>query len=376
MPVSTRERVLAALGHEVTDRTPARGGFHPESRRKLLEHFKTGKWEDVEEALGIGGWEELSARVDDPQFAERAEERTVGMLTRKGLWEDERTYVDKWGVTFRVGESGWYEERVRGPLDEVDGEDLDAARNVKLPTFENLNVPESYAARVAGFKARGCFTTGEIRNPYKDAWLLRGIDNVLADYLIHRDFLEILYDRLYALYTEIARIEVRAGVDMITLWGDIAMQDRVIMGPETWREVDKPRMAELVAAIKKENPEVYMFIHSDGDVFEVIDDLVEIGFDVINPIQPECVDPAEIKKRWGDKITMCGGLSLQQTLPGGTPAEVREEVLDLIRKCGYDGGLIVAPSNSVQPDVPVENILACYKAIRDLDPASLGGRPG
>ncbi len=119
-----------------------------------------------------------------------------------------------------------------------------------------------------------------------------------------------------------------------------------------------------------------MFIHSDGDVFEVIDDLVEIGFDVVNPIQPECMDPAEIKKRWGDKITMCGGLSLQRTLPGGTPAEVREEVLDLIRKCGYDGGLIVAPSNSVQPDVPVENILACYGAIRDLDPASLGGRPG
>jgi len=155
-----------------------------------------------------------------------------------------------------VGESGWYEERVAGPLDEVDGEDLDAARKIKLPTVENLNVPESYAERVAAFKARGCFTTGEIRNPYKDAWLLRGIDNVLADYLIHRDFLEILYDRLYALYTEIARIEVRAGVDMITLWGDIAMQDRVIMGPETWREVDKPRMAELVAAIKAENPEV------------------------------------------------------------------------------------------------------------------------
>ena len=109
---------------------------------------------------------------------------------------------------------------------------------------------------------------------------------------------------------------------------------------------------------------------------ELMDDFVEIGFDVINPVQPECMDPAEVKRRWGDKITIHGGISLQRTLPFGTVQEVREEVETLIRKCGYNGGLVVFPSNVIQPDTSVENIIACYHAARDFDVASLGGRPG
>jgi uroporphyrinogen decarboxylase len=206
--------------------------------------------------------------------------------------------------------------------------------------------------------------------------LLRGVDNVLCDYLLHRDFLEALYERLYALYTEVGLREVRAGVDMVSLWGDIAMQDRIIMGPDTWRQVDKPRMAKLVAALKAENPKLYTFVHSDGALTDLMDDLVEIGFDIINPIQPECMDPVEVKRRWGDRIVMHGCVSVQQTLPFGTPEDCRAEVEHLIRKCGYNGGLVVKPSNGVQPDCPVENIVACYHAARDFDVASLGGRPG
>ena len=202
------------------------------------------------------------------------------------------------------------------------------------------------------------------------------MDNVLADYLIHRDLLEALYDHLYALYTDMTKRMAAAGVDMITITGDIAMQDRIIMGPDTWRAVDKPRLAKLVADTRAVNPDVYFYIHSDGDVTDLVDDIVEIGFDILNPLQPECMDPVEIKKRWGDKLTLHGGISLQQTLPFGTPEEVRAEVEDLIKKCGYNGGLVVFPSNVIQPDTSVENIIACFHAARDFDVASLGGKPG
>ena len=163
---------------------------------------------------------------------------------------------------------------------------------------------------------------------------------------------------------------------MITITGDIAMQDRIIMGPDTWRAVDKPRMARLVADCREINPDVFFYIHSDGNVMDLMDDFVEMGFDVINPLQPECMDPVEVKQRWGDRVTLHGGISLQHTLPFGTAQEVREEVETLIRKCGYNGGLVVFPSNVIQPDTPVENIIACFHAARDFDLASLGGRPG
>ncbi len=376
MSMTPRERILATLGHKVPDHTPTDAWFHPEAERKLKEHYRTDDWGRILEELGIVGWKRCGVGLRIPEFEERAEERTVGLLTRRAIWHDGRTHENAWGVVHRIGESGWYEEWVTGPLAGADGEDLAAVEKLALPGPEHIAEPDDYAAAVARLKAEGRFVTGGIPNPYKSAWLLRGMDNVLADYLIHRDFLEALYDRLYAFHTEQVLRMVRAGLDMITVVGDIAMQDRIIMGPETWREVDKPRMARLVAECKAANPGVFMFIHTDGNATDLLDDIVEIGFDVVNPVQPECMDPVEVKRRYGERITIHGGVSLQRTLPNGTPGEVRAEVEELIRKCGYDGGLVVFPSNVIQPDTPVQNIIACFHAARDFDVATLGGRPG
>ena len=124
---------------------------------------------------------------------------------------------------------------------------------------------------------------------------------------------------------------------------------------------------DVLRAVKAINPDVFMFVHSDGNVMDLMDDIVEIGFDIVNPIQPECMNPAEVKRRWGDRITLHGGVSIQKTFPYGTPREVRAEIEELIRTCGYNGGLVVFPSNVVQPDTPVENIRACFHTVRDYD---------
>jgi uroporphyrinogen decarboxylase len=373
--MAPRERILTALNHQIPDRTPTGGGFHPEVQQRLMKHFRTSRWADVEAELGLDGHEEISVRARVPEFERQAQVRTVGQLKRKGVWLDERTYRDEWGVVQRIGESGWYEEWVSGPLADADGEDLSAVESLALPRVEDLAVPPDYDAQVRRLKERGCFVEGEIRNPYKMAWLLRGMDNLLADYLLNRDFVETLYDRLYALYGAMARREAQAGVDMISIWGDVAMQDRIVMGPEVWRAVDKPRLARLVADCRRISPGLHVFFHSDGALTDLVGDLVEIGFDVINPIQPECMDPVAIKRRWGDRITLDGGISVQRTLPYGTPQQVRAEVEHLIGRCGYNGGLVAQPSNGVQPDCSVENILACYETIKNFDVAALGGKP-
>jgi uroporphyrinogen decarboxylase len=381
--MTPRERILAALRHQVPDRTPTDGWFHPEVVERLKRHCRTTNWDDVLNELGICGWSHYGLSFAVPEFDARAETRTYKRMTRTGVWLDERTYRDAWGTVTRIGESGWYEEWVSGPLAGAGEPDLALAGKLDLPRPEHLVPPrecagslETYARRVAELKRRELFVTGGIPNPYKVAWQLRGMDRVLADYLENRDFLEALYDRLYALFGEAARRMARAGVDMLTVTGDIAMQDRIVMGPRLWREVDKPRLARLIADCRRLNPHVFLFIHSDGNVTDLMDDLVEIGFDVVNPIQPECMDPVAVKRRWGDRITLHGGVSLQRTLPNGTVEDVRAEVEELIRKCGYNGGLVVFPSNVIQPDTSVQNILACFHAARDFDVAALGGRPG
>lgn len=374
--MTPRERILATFRHQVPDRTPTDGWFHDEVVRRLKRHYGTENWDDVLRELGIEGWAGQGPKMVVPDFAAKAETRTYQGMTRTGVWRDERTYATALGVTQRIGDQGWYEEWVGGPLMEADGVDLKVLDDVPLPSIANIVEPPDYAAQVQALKTRGLFVSAGIPNPYKTAWELRGMDNILADYLINRDFLEALYDRLYAYYTDYALRAVRAGVDMITVTGDIAMQDRIIMGPDTWREVDKPRLVQFIAACRRVNPDVFLFIHSDGNVMDLMDDLVEIGFNVINPIQPECMDPVEVKRRWGARMTIHGGVSLQRTLPNGTVPEVRAEIEHLIRTCGYDGGLVVFPSNVIQPDTPTENIIACYHAARDFDVASLGGRPG
>ncbi len=372
--MNPRERILAALHRQLPDRTPTDGWFHREVQVMLKQYYRTECWDEVLWELGVEGWAGLSPRLVFPEFEVRATQRPGPEGGLRAVWLDERTYEDGWGVCHRIGSGGWYEEWVGGPL--TGAQTVADIERCPLPSVQQIRDPDDYAGQVAKMKAEGLFVSGGIPNPYKQAWLLCGMENVLADYLLNRDMLEALYDRLYALYGEMARRMAAAGVDMITVTGDIAMQDRIIMGPETWRAVDKPRLARLLAECRAINPEVLFYIHSDGDISALMQDIVEIGFDVVNPLQPECMDPAAVKRRWGDRIALHGGVSLQRTLPFGTVEEVRCEVENLIRSCGYNGGLVVFPSNVIQPDTPVENIIACFHAARDFDLASLRGRPG
>lgn len=153
---------------------------------------------------------------------------------------------------------------------------------------------------------------------------------------------------------------------MIGIYGEVAMQDRMLINPKVWREIEKPVLKYIVNQVRLVNSEVCFFRHSDGNIMEIIPDLIEIGFQVINPIQPECMDLVEVKKRFGDKITMHGTVSLQRTMPCGTPEEVKREIEQTIIKCGYNGGLIICPSNLLQFDTPKENIIALYEAVGNV----------
>ena len=356
------------MAHRLPDRIPSIIDARTEVRAALAEYYAVDTFDQVLEILQAEEMYRFKTdelvRVRFPGFEEQAQ-RIDGPWMGGGqnyIRVDERTFQDAWGVVRRIGSDGKFVEWVSGPL--TDACDPD---EYEFPGVERIIADPDLPDRVRSWKEKGLFVRGVVSQPYKTAWLLRGMQNLLADYILNRPFVEKLYDRIYALQGEILRICTAAGADLIGFDGDIATQNSVIMGPERWRAVDKPRLAAVVRSCLEINPEVRVFIHSDGNIRGILADLVEIGFDVIDPIQPECMDPAELKREFGDRITLhrCG--SLQRTLPFGTPEECRQEARRLVEQCGVGGGLVLGASNTVSFDVPVENIAAWYEAVRDYD---------
>ena len=368
-----RERIERTINHELADHVPLKLSPRDEVRRELLAHFETDDWNEVLRKLGVEGfagagvgirWDEWDARDD-------LEVRPGDWpgSTQAYVWHDDVTFEDRWGAIQRVGAGGKYLEYIHAPLEDASVDDIAA---YPFPGPDRLIDDPELPAKVQRLKDQGYWVSAGVEQPYKTAWRLRGMHQNLMDYLIGRDFKNALYDRIYETWAEIMRRCATAGVDMFSIGGDIAMQDRLLMSVDSWRELDKPRLATLIAAGKEINPNLHIFIHSDGSLMEIMDDLIEIGFDIINPIQPECMDPFEVKRRWGDVITMDGCGSIQQVLPFGTVQDVRRHVTDLIEGCACNGGLILAPSNVVQHDTPLDNILAFYETALEYDLNRLG----
>ena len=364
--VNLRTRILDSMAHKLPDRIPTIMDARAEVKEMLMEYYAADSFDNVLEILGA---EEMyrfktdeMVKVYFPGFEERAE-RIDGPWMGGGqnyIRLDESTFQDAWGVVRRIGSDGKFVEWVSGPL--IDASDPD---EYDFPGVDRIIMDPDLADRIRMWKEQGLFVRAVVSQPYKTAWILRGMENLLMDYILNRPFVEKLFDKIYALQGEILRISIAAGADLIGFDGDIATQNSVVMGPDRWREVDKPRLAKVVRSCLEINPEVHVFIHSDGDIREILPDLIEIGFDVIDPIQPECMDPEEIKNEFGDRITLhrCG--SLQRTLPFGTPEECRQEARRLVDGCGAEGGLVLGASNTIGFDVPVENIAAWYESVRD-----------
>ena len=184
----------------------------------------------------------------------------------------------------------------------------------------------------------------------------------MMDCVAEPDFFAEVLDRLTDLY--LAQVEQCADVDADAImfgddWGE---QRGVMIGPERWREFMKPRYAKIYEAAHAQGK--VTISHCCGSVADIMPDIIEIGLDVLESVQPEAagMNPYDLKARWGDKITFWGCLGSQSTIPFGTPAGIHEEVGRLKREMGAGGGYILAPAKALQPETPTENAAAVYEA--------------
>ena len=360
-----RDRVLMALNHEQADRCPMQISFTPEfaSRLRLDMLKKDGA---AHNPHGGGNTYELERALGQDMLL-----TSVGWAN--SYYQEAGDYTDEWGIgwkqceyTTRFG-NGSYTEMATHPLAE------DPAIETYRPPDPNR--PEIYvdAARtLRDFKDEYWIVGVTVTTIFECASALRGPEQILMDLALNPEIAERIIEIPYQYHLTAAKRLVQMGVDMVWTGDDVGGQHAMIISPDCWRKFLKPRMANFFAELKAINPQVKVAYHSDGMITPIIPELIEIGVDILNPIQPASMDPAQLKREFGDKVCFWGSIDEQHTLPFGTPEEVRREVETRLRTMGKNGGLIIAPTHNVQLDTPMENFWAMQKAFTEMTYASLG----
>ncbi|MCX6347133.1 MAG: hypothetical protein NTZ89_04250 [Actinobacteria bacterium] len=360
MAITSKERLQIALDHKEPDRVPYQATFVPEMDKLLRQKY-------AHEIEGIKGktTEKYQGMTElDILFEHDMLLLTYGIST--GYYRDtpDETYIDEWGITWKKvpyktpNGTGCYTEIVKFPLAE------DNAINSYIPPNPD-NEDMRYAEEVIKFYGKEKYICGIIDCSIFEALkYLRGITQSLMDIVANKDIAHKIMDMSVEYHLKLGFKLMERGVDLLWLADDLGSEHKMMMSPESFREMVKPKMAYIIAELKKRNSNIKIAFHSDGFIEPVIDDLVDVGVDLLNPIQPESMDPAFIKKRFGKKISMWGSVSTQKTLPFGTPADVENEVRERIKTCAPGGGFLIAPTHNIQLDTSFENIEAFYSSIK------------
>jgi len=255
--------------------------------------------------------------------------------------------------------TGVYTEICEHPL-----VDEDAIREYCAPDPTRPELYNGAEQIIREFKTKYWIVGSTVTTIFETAWALRGLKQVLMDMIRNPELADLLFDIPHYYHLESAKRLAEMGVDMICLGDDMGAQKRMMISPEMWRRFFKPRMANIIAEIKGINQNLKVAYHSDGNIESIIPDLIEIGLDVLNPVQPLSMDPEKIKKKYGEKLCFWGTIDEQFTLPFGSPQDVASEVELRLETVGYNGGLILAPTHSVQLDTPLENFWAMVNSVQ------------
>lgn len=353
--MTSRERVLTALAHQPTDRVP-----------RLLYEEVIGYTPTIEKLLRECCAPKSPREYFDMDITRVTFNPTTLPRSRFAQWLRSEVdvalasgQVDEWGMWRRVGDFHHFAQFV-SPLRGI--QDFPRLQQYPWPDLDQPHRFEGVRDRVEAFHAQGLAVAAYAGSVFERSWSLRGMEELMMDMLVAPEIADFLLERTATFQRYAAEQFARAGADIIITGDDVAGQTGLLMKLETWRRFLKPRLAATVAAVKAVNPAAFVFYHSDGNVEAVIPDLIEIGIDILNPVQPECMDRAAIKRKFGDRLSFWGTMSVQRTMPLGTPDQVRAEVRASIREVGHGGGLILAPAHVLGPETPWENIAAFFEA--------------
>ena len=340
-----KERVMTTLRHQEPDRVPTLCQYTPEIQ-DILEEYTGEKGIDVNIAMG-----------DDAIILWEGMVNLFGGKINEG-----ETYETEWGI--RLLKRGLYNEICYHPLEKATT--IDELKKHPFPKPVTQELVDRVSKTIDKYCKNYAIVGSVPLTMWEGAVHLRGYQQLLEDMLTGLRMAETLFDRIMEYHFEIAMTLIDLGIDILWMGDDMGMQSGMIISPDLWRRVFKPRWKLLFDAFKKRKPDLIIAYHSDGGVRPIIPDFVEIGLDVLNPLQPLCVgmNSFELKRDFGKYLSFYGGIDIQEVLPFGTPRLVREEVRKRIDAFAPGGGYLCGPTHNIQADTPLVNILAMYNTIK------------
>lgn len=357
-----KDRVLKALSKQEVDRPPIFMTLTPEAAMKMSTHMGVPYEKPLDSML--------STRISHMDLLTKMGNDCVGIAATSPtnfpttiIDEEKKVSTNEWGMKFI--DVGIYFEFFEYPL----------AHCTTVKEIEEYNWPDPMAdgrfdAAAAAIEKYGdeyAIVADLETSFFETSWYLLGMEKLLMDLAMEEEYVYALFDKVMQINTAIGKKLIEMGADVIWAGDDYGTQRGMMISPDMWREVIKPRIKWMFSEFRKVNPDIKIAWHSCGSIVPIIEDFAEIGLDILNPIQPlaEGMEPQFLKDTYGDRLCFFGGIDIQNLMPKGTPSEIKAEVKRRMKILGKGGGYIVAPAHNIQDDTSVENIEAFFEAVME-----------
>ena len=351
--MTPRENFLSIARRTGYEYMPVNFNMCPSLNARYDEYLKS---HEITVPRGEGHISELPVDRQTPEFFKENYYKNKSFKPGTG--------IDIWGVAHEPGsEAAYHMTYMHHPMEDFDS--VEQIMSYPLPFFrpEGLSLQTEQAKKLheEGFAAMGSMQC----TVWETAWYMRGMENLMCDMMEDSPMAEVLLDRVTGIAVQRAVSYVTAGADCLFLGDDIGTQRTIMMSEGLYADWLKPRLKKVIDAARAVNPDVVIFYHSCGHVTELIPQLIEAGVDVLDPVQPECMDFPSIHERFGDRLSFHGTIGTQSVMPFGTPEDIRRTVFENLDIAGRKGGLLVCPTHLLEPEVPVENVIAYIQACKD-----------
>ncbi len=381
MPMTSRERVLTAIHHEQPDRIPLVIGVSNATGIKMKPYRAIKDITGVQAPDNyIYDWPELGTAEIDEETMRRLHSDVRGVLDlepekvrkRNRERDPHSNYIDSWGGGQTEITPGEWFPGIHPLSGAQTVEDLELSQSwpdMSDPT-RIAHVRET-SRRLAGENQFAILATPWLLFPFERAIAMQGMETFLLNMARDPEFARALLEKIAGYCKQLmGRFleELGDNVDIIKIGDDLGTQESLMISPQMYREILKPIHADFISFIK-DRTRAKIFFHSDGDVAPLIEDFIEIGVDILNPIQTSAgsmSDLPSLKKRFGNNIVFCGGIDSHRILPFGSVEDVRQEVRRVIQILGPGGGCMIGAVHTVMNDVPPENILAMVDAVEEF----------
>jgi uroporphyrinogen decarboxylase len=353
---SSRQRVLKAVNREEPDRVPLFVTITPQVAQRLSRHLRIPEYTEADSPLSQNriSYHELLVELGNDVVgigacspdASATRELGSGILT------------NEWGVKYKT--AGYYNEMLEHPLSEAE-----ETSDVENYPFPDPNAPGRFRlARevVQRYGERYAICGDAECTLFEGSWYLTGFEKFLIDLTLEKEYVFALMDKMMKYSIEVGKQLIAIGADIIWLGDDMGTQKGMLLSPEMWRKHLKGRLRKIIQSLKAANPLVKIAYHSCGSYYAIIPELIEIGVDILNALQPNARDMelSRLKALHGKQAAFFGGLDTQGIIPFGSLRDVENEVKRVIDAAAQGGGLILAGAHNIQPDVSIEKLTRIF----------------